>query len=560
MSKIKNYDEKSLHLNLLHKALSLNTEGVIITDIDRKIKWSNNAFEIITGYKFEDIVDEKISLLESGEHSDEFIERVYSFLNKFGVWKGEIINKDKDGNILPVDVKISYVNEDGLEGYVCIYRDLSHEKISDRRIRELRDKDSLTGLINRTYFTDYINMFLKENPKSDLSFVLIDIKGFKNINDSLGHDIGDILLKKISNRILEIIGEDILSRFDGDEFVICMKDVSDKKYVLNRCKNIMDTITKTYEIEGKEIHLGVNMGISRYPLDGKDVTELIRLADIAMYKANDNPDMNIAFYDYKMSMEIEERFLMTNMLMDAIDKDEFELIYQPMFCNVNEGEIVGAEALLRWNNGEFGSVSPERFIPITENTGMIVSIGNWIIGKVCSDIRTWIDKNLNVRPISINLSIKQLEQKDFYLRVMDILEKHNIIPELIEFEITESVTSGEKDIISENLKELSKNGHKISMDDFGTGYSSFGKLTTFNLDKLKIDKIFIENLVEDKKMQKLVNSIVAMAKSLELTVVAEGIETYKKFEYMKEIGCDISQGYFFSIPISKIKYEELIKI
>lgn len=558
MSEIKAYDENELHLNLLKKALSLNTEGVIITDINRKIKWSNNAFEKITGYKSNDITGKYTTLLESGKHSDSFFDEIYKLVKKFGIWKGEILNKDKFGNVFPVDVKISYVKETGLEGYICIFRDVSSEKNSIEMIRELKDKDRLTGLINRTYFTDYVNMFIKNNPESNLAFLLIDIKEFKNINDSMGHFVGDMLLKEISKRILQHIDNNILSRFDGDEFVICIKDFKSKEEILEKCKFFMNLITKPYKIKGREIYIGINIGISRYPIDGREVTELIRLSDIAMYKSKENNDTNISFYDEKMSKDIEENFLMTNMLMDAVEKDEFEIIYQPMYCNINRGDIVCAEALLRWRNNTFGSVSPERFIPITENSGMIVSIGNWIIEKVCQDIFGWRQHNLIIKPVSINLSVKQLEQSNFYRVVRNILNKYMICPSQIEFEITESVTSIEVDTITRNLKNLSLSGHKISMDDFGTGYSSFGKLGTFNLDKLKIDKMFIENIPDDQKMKKLVNSIVAMAKSLDLTVVAEGIENLKQYEYMKKIGCDISQGFYFSRPISKIEYEKLL--
>jgi EAL domain-containing protein (putative c-di-GMP-specific phosphodiesterase class I) len=297
-----------------------------------------------------------------------------------------------------------------------------------------------------------------------------------------------------------------------------------------------------------------------YPNDSKDAETLVRYAEIAMYNSKGEIEGKICFYSREMTEEIEERFYIANLLTRAIANKELYVHYQPIFNLKNPKNIVGIEALLRWKNPVLGNVSPNKFIPLAEKTGYIIYIGEWVLKQVCRQIKLWKQAGFHVLPVAINISVKQLEQIGFSEKVMEIVEEYNVKPDNIELEITESVSSGDLSTIVKNLKELKRYGFKISMDDFGTGFSSLGQIEKFELDKIKIDKIFIDDLLNISKKQNLVRSIIAMAKSLNLTVVAEGIETNEQLIYLKEFGCHLGQGHLLGKPSPAEKIETLLEM
>lgn len=555
--------EYERQLLLFRKVLENNTEGVIITDYIGRFMWINKAFEEITGYTLDEIYGKNISFLKSDATNQGFYANIWKQLQIDGSWSGEIWNRNKKGDIYPEWLSISSINSDSNETthYVGIFKDLSEKKQIDRRMNDLQQRDSLTGLHNRNYFLQMVDAHIKKccQTSEKFSVIYIDLEGLKEINVSLGHALGDKLLIELSNRLQRLINDDfILSRFNGDEFVILFKSVIEESDVICFAKILSDYIKQPFIIHNTMLHMNANIGISCFPEDGVDAETLVRYADIAMSKARDQTEEKICYYTKEMSIDIDEKFILANQLVDAIPNNEFAVYYQPIIEINQQDRIAGAEALLRWHNQNLGFVSPSAFIPVAEKTGQIISIGEWVIKQVCLQIIDWQNKGYNVVPISINISVKQLELIDFASIVIQIIKKNNINPSLIELEITESVSSGDIVTIIKNLKELKMSGIKISMDDFGTGFSSIAQLDLFELDKLKIDKSLIEDLRNIVKRQKLINSIIAMAGSLDLLVVAEGIETKEQLSYLKEIGCQLGQGYIFSKPVPAEEIEKML--
>lgn len=549
-------------LLLFRKVLENNSEGVVITDREGRIEWINKAFHTITGYSLSEISGERMSILKSGIHDQAFYKEMWDELSEKGKWSGEIWDKSKKDDIFAQWVTINsiHVDSDQATHYVGIVKDLSEKKKLDRRMSDLQQKDSLTGLYNRSYFLERIDSFITdgEKAKNGLSIIFIDIADFKEINSSLGYLVGDKLLIELSERLQPLINKmDVLSRFSGDEFAVLCKSLT-KEEVKFFAKKVLRHIKLPFRVENTILYINANIGISRFPDDGIDAESLVRFADIAMHKAKGQVKDKICFYSKEMSKEMEDKFFIANHLVGAISNNELQIYYQPIFDIHGDGNIVGAEALLRWKNPALGMVPPDKFIPLVERTGQIVYIGAWVLDQVCKQIYFWKCAGYHAIPISVNISVKQLEQIGFAQAVMESIIKNNIQFDNIELEITESVSSGNLIPIIKNLKELKKQGIKISMDDFGTGFSSLGQLDLFELDKLKIDKIFIDDLVTVPKRQNLVKTIIAMAKNLDLMVVAEGIETEDQLNYLKELGCQLGQGYLFSRPLPVDEIEALL--
>ncbi|HHY90160.1 MAG TPA: EAL domain-containing protein, partial [Clostridiales bacterium] len=558
----KAYEEQLL---LFRKILENNSEGVVITDMNGYIEWVNNAFEEITGFSFSEIAGKNMNVLKSGIQDRSFYKNMWEQLLHKGRWSGEIWNKTKRGEIYSEWLTINRIRDSANKKtyYVGIFKDISEKKKIDRRISELQQKDILTGLYNRNYFLELVDSYIKSCKKDgEFSIIFIDIEEFKDINNSLGHHIGDKLLVELSKRLRLSINENcVLSRYSGDEFALLCKFSASEKNIKRMAQNLLENIRRPFMIENTILNITVNIGISRFPYDGKDAETLVRHAETAMYKvAKGQLDDRICFYSEEMSKEIEKRFFLINLLMGAIPKKELSICYQPICDIMNPQNIVGVEALLRWNNFILGNVPPDTFIPLAEKTGLIIPIGEWVLEQVCEQIRLWEEKGFRVVPVAVNISAKQLEQSDFSKKVIGILEKNHVHANCIELEITENICLGDFAMIVKNLKELKQHEIQISMDDFGTGFSSIGQLEIFELDKLKIDKIFIDNLLHASKKQNLVDLIIGMAKSLNLTVVAEGIETKEQLAYLKKLGCHLGQGYLFSKPLPSKEIEALLSL
>ncbi|NLY44037.1 MAG: EAL domain-containing protein [Clostridiaceae bacterium] len=546
-------------LILFKKILENNSEGIVITDIDGNIEWINAAFEKITGYSLLEVKGLNMSILKSGIQEQTFYSNMWNQLINKGTWSGVVWNKTKKGEIYSEWLKISSIKDDlnKITHYVGVFKDLTEKKKIDQQVAELKQKDALTGLYNRDYFIKLVDNHIKKcKDDEQFSIVFIDIAGLKEVNNSIGHHIGDRLLIELSKRLRLLINDYyVLSRYSGDEFAILCKEKRDIKTV---AEMILASIKRPFMIENTVLNVSANIGISRFPNDGKNAEALIRHAETAMYKSKGQLEGKIFFYSKEMSEEIEDRFYIVNLLTRAIANEELSVYYQPIFNIENPANIVAIEALLRWKNPILGNVAPDKFIPLAEKTGYIINIGEWVLEQVCKQIKSWKQAGYRVLPVAVNVSVKQLEQQGFSKRVIGIVKEYNLKPDNIELEITESISSGNLTTIVKNLKELKKYGFKISMDDFGTGFSSLGQIDRFELDKLKIDKIFIEDLLNTSKKQNLVRTIIAMASSLNLTVVAEGIESNEQLLYLKEFGCHLGQGYLLSRPLPAGEIEVLL--
>jgi diguanylate cyclase (GGDEF)-like protein len=391
--------------------------------------------------------------------------------------------------------------------------------------------------------------------------MVIGIGNFKEINNTLGHTIGDSLSIELTNRLVTLVKDAfILSRTDTDEFALLIKSsllIVDIKKI---AQEIINVLRKPVYVNNSVLYVNTSIGISCFPDNEIDAEMLVRYAGIAMNEAKELIETKICFYSRQMSKEREKRFLISNHLASAIEHKELFLCYQPIFSMNEALTIIGLEALLRWNSAALGNVSPDKFIPLSESTGQIIEIGEWVFRQVCIQIDLWNKSHLELLPVSVNISVKQLEQIDFTQKIINIMKAHDIRASLIELEITESVSSGNLKVIIHNIKVLKKYGIKFSMDDFGTGFSSLGQLDVFELDKIKIDKIFIHDLIDDKKRQRLVKSIISMAESLNLAIVAEGIETQEQLDCLKKFGCQLGQGYLISKPLHPEEIQSYLKI
>lgn len=421
--------------------------------------------------------------------------------------------------------------------------------------------DPITGLCNRYYFFYNVDLSIADCLNSNMKFaiLLININGFKEINHSLGIRYGDKILVELSKKLSHIKKNNyILSRINADEFAILCK-FDDIIEIKDLAAELLDLIRAPILINNSILHINGRIGISIYPHDGENVEILMRSADIALSKANEMHQKKVCFFSREMYEESKNNFLYANYLTDSISNKELSVNYQPIFNIKNCKEIVGLEALLRWRNSTLGNVAPDVFIPLAEKSGQIVTIGEWVLNHVCKQIKFWQMMGYGIIPISVNISIKQLEQIDFSSKVINILNNYNLNPSLFEFEITESVSTGDIDIIVDNLKDLKTFGITISIDDFGTGFSSLGQLDFFEFDKIKIDKFFIDGIAQDSKKQKLLESIVSLGNTLELTIVAEGIETREQLSYLTTLDCQLGQGYLVSKPLPSMEAEVFLK-
>jgi len=516
------------------------------------------AFERITGYLLQEVKGLNMNILKSGIQEEFFYTNMWNQLANEGTWSGEVWNKTKNGDIYSEWLTISSIRDNfgNTAHYVGVFKDLTEKKNIDRRMAELQQKDILTGLYNRDHFLKLVDKYIKNCKNNEqFSIIFIDVEGLKDVNNSLGHHIGDKLLIELSKRLLILMKDDyILSRYSGDEFAILCSE----KDARIATETILENIKNPFIMENTVLNVSANIGISRFPDDGKDAETLIRYAETAMYKSKEQLERKIFYYSREMSEEIEERFYIANLLTRAITNGELKVYYQPIFSIKDTENIVGIEALLRWKNPVLGDVAPDKFIPLAEKTGYIIYIGEWVLKQVCEQINIWKQEGYRILPVAINVSVKQLEQIEFSRRVLEIVKGYKVKSDNIEFEITETVSSGDLTTIVKNIKELKKDGFKISMDDFGTGFSSLGQIDRFELDKLKIDKIFIDDLLNISKKQNLVKSIIAMARSLNLTVVAEGIETNEQLLYLRKFGCHLGQGYLISKPLPVEEIEILL--
>ena len=539
------------NLMRLHRAAVEKTaNAIMIIDKNGDIEWVNNAFVKQTSYHSEEVIGEKLKTLEVEGSDNDMWQKVKSG----DVWSGELSYRRKDGSTMIVNQTVTPLLDDLSEitHYIAVSEDITERKANHQRIAFMATHDELTSLPNRNLLNDRLQQSIEhaKRQSSKMAVLFIDIDHFKYINDSLGHQVGDELLQILAVRLQSVLRkEDTVARFGGDEFVVLLPDITEVNYVKLIAIKLLNKIKSPYKIMEHELLITGSIGISLYPDDALNSDDLIQQADSAMYLAKEQGRNNSQFYTAEINEKITRRLTLEKALRQAIEQQQFVLFYQPKI-NLMTNRITGVEALVRWQHPELGLVSPMEFIPLAEETGIILELGRWVMETACKQMKIWEDEYSDLVNMSINVSARQFWQEDFVVQVADILNKTGVSCDKIEFELTETVVLGDVDSAIFTMLELKNMGISLSIDDFGTGYSSLNYLQQLPVDVLKIDRTFIGRLGRGDTDYAVVRSILALANNFKLRVVAEGIETAEQQHILTTLGCHYGQGYHFCVPMN----------
>ncbi|MGF9977937.1 EAL domain-containing protein [Viridibacillus arvi] len=548
---------------LIQKVFETISEGIMITDPKKKIINVNPAFEFVTGYKKEEVVGHSPAILQSGIHDSDFYKSMWNELYSKGEWQGEIWNRRKTGDAYPEWLSIMEVrNKQGeVTNYCGVFSDLTEQKGVEDELEKRAMTDSLTGVSNRFAYTERMRVLLESSSTRSYqhAVLFLDLDRFKQINDTLGHAVGDYLLVEVVKRIQSLLkNKDILARYGGDEFVITLTNIHHPREAVHLAEMIIQLLEQPFAVEDQNLYVSTSIGISIYPHDGDDTEVLLTKADKAMYFAKQNGRGQFSFYFDELQTDSKRVLLLDNELRKAIENDSFELHYQPK-VSVTTGAIVGVEALVRWHNEKLGFVSPGEFIPYAEETGLIIPISECIINRACQDYIKLKSQNIKNMPIALNISSIHFHQSNFIESITQILERNNCPAHYFEIELTErTVMNSEKETIRK-LVLLKQLGFKLSIDDFGTGYSSLSYLVQFPLNYLKIDRSFIQHICSLDDKQAVVDAIIQMAHRLHMKVIAEGVEQREQVQLLRKMGCDMIQGYYYSKPLPLDEFTEFLE-
>jgi diguanylate cyclase (GGDEF)-like protein/PAS domain S-box-containing protein len=552
--------EKELLLSA--KVFSTMTDGVVITDTQQRILKVNNSFCKTTGYTEEELIGKNPNLLSSGWHSKEFYQQMWKSIHENGNWQGELVDRHKNGETYIAETSIVAIKKDhDITHYIAVSSDITHKKEQEQIINNLAYYDALTKLPNKILFQERFENYISTAKRhhTEIALFFIDLDNFKNINDTLGHLVGDQFLKDASLRIKSILrDEDTLGRFGGDEFAILVRNWNALSSLGTLAQKIVDIFKKPFILNGTKFFSGASIGISIYPDDAKTYDEMVRLADTAMYHVKHQGKSGYEFFSESMNKSIAEKMKIENALHTALDNNEFYLTYQPKI-NIDTNEVYGMEALIRWIHPKLGFIGPDEFIPKAEDNGSIYPIGLWVLQQSLQDTKKLHNAGFDKLVVSINISSRQLEQNSFLDDIISIIDASGLQREFIDLEITETQVMNNVDCSLDVLRKLSKLGIKLSIDDFGTGYSSLSYLKQLPANTIKIDKSFVLDIDKDEDDKAIVSSIIALSKSLNRDVVAEGSETQEHITILKELGVHQVQGYFYSKPLKFNEFEEFLK-
>lgn len=535
-----------------------NTTGaILVMDPAGYVVQVNKNFIQITGYSTEQIIDQTPGMLAAGVHDEQFYPGILRVLRKQGRWEGEIWMRRKDGEEFPTWAGITAVqdNEGDLVSYVCFFVDISERKASEARIESLAYYDALTGLPNRTLFQDRIKTALQlaERRGEWLVVLFLDLDRFKPINDTLGHAAGDVILKQVGRRLSGCVRDsDTVARMGGDEFTILLAGQKDRETAMaaaiHVAEKILAVLAPAFVLQEREFFISASIGLALYPLDGVEPNALLKNADTAMYHAKSIGKDTFQFYQAEMNARALERVSLESDLRRALQDDLLQLHYQPQFDCIS-GRLTGAEALLRWQHPQRGAISPAVFVPIAEEIGLIGELGEWVMDRACRQMAEWRDAGYPLPRLAINLSARQFTENQLARQVGDVLQRYALNPASIELELTESVLLQDVGETMQTLAALKALGVEIAVDDFGTGYSSLNYLKDFPIDTLKIDRSFIQAMHDDSRDTLLAQAIVAMGRSLQLRVIAEGVETREQLALLVGFECDEVQGFLLGRPM-----------
>ena len=564
---IRLYDDRE-HMELSNRVFTNVLEGIVITDKNCFILSVNPAFAEISGYSAEEAVGKKSNILRSGRHDDAFYAAMWESIGRTGAWQGEIWNRRKNGEVYPEWLMITAVkDETGLvTHYVGTFTDITARKKAEEEITNLAFYDTLTGLPNRRLLLDQIKRAMASSFRSARhgALLFLDLDNFKTLNDTRGHDIGDMLLQQVAQRLVNCVRQgDTVARLGGDEFVVMMEDLSENALeAANQTETvgekILVTLNQTYHLSSCVHHCTTSIGVTLFVNHQTSIDDLLKRADLSMYQAKAAGRNTMRFFDLEMQSVITTRSALEADLREAVIKNQFILYYQTQVDN--KGHLAGVEALLRWQHPQRGLVSPLEFISLAEETGLILPLGHWVLETACTQLATWATRpEMAHLTVAVNVSARQFHHKDFVDQVLAVLEQTGASPQRLKLELTESLMVDDVEDVITKMTALKAKGVGFSLDDFGTGYSSLSYLKRLPLDQLKIDQGFVRDILTDTNDSAIAKMVIALSESMGLKVIAEGVEIEAQKDFLAHMGCNAYQGYLFSRPLPIEELEEFVK-
>ena len=552
-AKLRHRNEDRERLRQAAAVFDCTREGVLVTDRQGLIVHVNRAFMEITGYQREEVLGRQPSMFKSGHHPSAFYEAMFQSLNSTGEWSGEIWNRRKSGEIYPQWQTIRAVQDDQgeLSHYVAVFSDISAIKDSEHELAHMAHHDPLTDLPNRLLFTDRAEQALASAQihKRGCALLLIDLDHFKIINDSLGHNVGDQLLKAVAERLKGLFGPGItLARLGGDEFAVLAESCPQLMQAAALAQRIIDGLKEPFRFDGHQLFINASIGISLFPSDALSAEQLLRNADSALFKAKSAGREGYALYTEELTAHAQHRVEMASELRRALEQQELRVYYQPVH-DLQSSRLIGVEALARWEHPERGLVAPSEFIPIAERTGLIAEIDAWVMQQACQQMCQWLKAGVVLSFVAVNVSSRLFARRELYQQVAQVLHDTGLDPAFLELEVTESAVMEDPEVALEQMHRLRELGLRLAIDDFGTGYSSLLRLKRLPVQKLKIDQGFVAGLPWDDDDAAIVRVIIALAQSMGMQVHAEGIEQIEQAGFLLDHACDLGQGYWFGRPV-----------
>lgn len=557
------YNQDVKRIRLAKQVIDSTSEAVVVTEQNGVIVDVNNAYLNVTGYERHELIGMNPNVNQSGKHDTAFYQQMWAQLATTGHWAGEIWDRRRNGEIYPKWLNINAIrnNRGVTTHYVGVFNDISEKKATEEKLRNLAFYDPLTSLANRALLRERIEKMLQGGQRGEQSaaLLLIDLDGFKNVNDSLGHSAGDHLLIEVARRLEKRARKsDTVARLGGDEFCLLINSIDKPEKVASLAEQLIEVINEPITLESQSVHVGASIGVAFFPEDASSLDELFKHADIAMYQAKENGRNAYQFFLKEMNLRAMERLDLIHDLYKAMDALDFQLYYQPKF-RIDDHSLIGMEALIRWPKEGGGMVSPAEFIPCAEETGLILPMGRWVLKEACCQTQRWNTRYGRELCVAVNLSTRQFQGEELYDDVMNVVGDADLAPHLLELEITESVLMSNAKSIINVIERFREQGISIAIDDFGTGYSSLSYLKHLPIDTLKIDQSFVRELESDTEDEAIVLAIISIAEKLGLKVVAEGVETEQQLKFLKQYRCDEAQGYLLGRPLPADEFEELLK-
>ncbi|MEQ8505047.1 MAG: EAL domain-containing protein [Rhodospirillales bacterium] len=549
----------------LRKIMDTVADGIITIDENGTIETLNPTAEEIFGYTPGELVGSNVKILmgdDDAANHDHYLARYTNTGVRHIIGTArEVIGRRKNGSYIPIELAVSEMRFSGRRLFIGALRDITERKENEERLRDLATRDPLTRLPNRNLFTERLEEAIEQADSCGVGFAVLflDLDNFKTINDALGHLIGDRIIQLAGQRVCGCVrGQDTVAHLSGDEFMVILEGMDDEARAAKVAKDVLKSLSQPFKVDGREVFTSCSIGVVVYPKNANSLVELMRNVDTAAHFAKKQGRANFQFYTERLSEDARRRIEVESGLRRALENDEFELVYQPK-VDLETRRILGAEALLRWENTNLGKVSPVEFIPVAEETGLIVAIGSWVLREACKTAAAWHKEGLVNCHIAVNLSAMQFLHGDLAGEIRDTLNECGLDPYLLDVELTESMLVSNAEETIRILNVIKDMGVNVSMDDFGTGYSSLSYLTRFPLDSLKVDRSFVTGLPDDRDASAVARAIISMAQNLNLRIVAEGIETENQVGFLHALGCQVGQGYLFSPPVENEKFMELAR-